>query len=99
MLLGSFSEHASVHSFLVLVCDVSLLEARLQKKLTVRPVYYMTTFYNRSQLASRTAIMYSGSQMGNAFGNLIAIGILKLDGYHGIAGWRWLFLIEGVISK
>ncbi|KAK3058605.1 hypothetical protein LTR09_000169 [Extremus antarcticus] len=60
--------------------------------------YYISMFYNRKQIAFRTAILYSGSQLGNAFGTLLAIGIMKLDGYHGIAGWRWLFLIEGIIT-
>lgn len=37
-------------------------------------------FYNRKQLAFRTAILYSGSQLGNAFGNLLALGIIEMDG-------------------
>lgn len=33
------------------------------------------------------------------FGGLIAAGVLgNLDGAHGIAGWRWLFIIEGTIT-
>lgn len=47
---------------------------------------------------SRAAVFYTGSQIGNAFGGLFAIGILKLDGKHGIAGWRWLFIVEGAIT-
>lgn len=31
-------------------------------------------------------------------GTLIARGILTLDGVHGIAGWRWLFIVEGVLT-
>ncbi|KAF4963185.1 hypothetical protein FSARC_8763 [Fusarium sarcochroum] len=61
-------------------------------------LYFLSMFYNRKQFALRTAILYSGSQFGNAFGTLLAIGILKLDGARGIAGWRWLFLIEGVLT-
>ncbi|TKA25060.1 hypothetical protein B0A50_06124 [Salinomyces thailandicus] len=60
--------------------------------------FYLSMFYNRKQIAFRTAILYSGSQLGNAFGTLFALGITKLDGHHGIEGWRWLFLIEGVMT-
>jgi MFS family permease len=53
-------------------------------------VFFLSLFYNRKQFALRTAILYSGSQLGNAFGGLFAIGILKLDGKHGLEGWRWV---------
>lgn len=39
-------------------------------------------------MALRTAILYSGSQIGNAFGGLFALAILKLGGKHGLEGWR-----------
>ena len=55
--------------------------------------YYLSMYYNRKQIAFRTAILYSGSQLGNAFGTLFAIGIIKLDGRSGLEGWRWLFLV------
>lgn len=60
--------------------------------------FYLSMFYTRKQIAFRTAILYSGSQLGNAFGTLLAIGITQLDGSHGLAGWRWLFLIEGILT-
>lgn len=53
-------------------------------------IFFLSLFYNRQQFAFRTAILYSGSQLGNAFGGLFAIAILNLDGAHGIAGWRWV---------
>jgi len=60
--------------------------------------YYLSMFYNRKQIAFRVAVLYSGSQLGNAFGTLLAIGILKLDGRYGLEGWRWLFIIEGALT-
>jgi MFS family permease len=53
-------------------------------------LYFLSMFYNRKQFAFRTAILYSGSQLGNAFGGLFAIAILNLDGRNGLAGWRWV---------
>jgi MFS family permease len=53
-------------------------------------LFYLSLFYNRRQYAFRVAMLYSGSQLGNAFGGLFAIGILTLDGVHGIEGWRWV---------
>lgn len=53
-------------------------------------LFFLSMFYNRSQFALRTAILYSGSQLGNAFGGLFAIAILNLEGAHGLEGWRWV---------
>lgn len=50
-------------------------------------------------MALRTAILYSGSQVGNAFGGLFALAILQMHDTHGLEGWRWLFIVEGVISE
>ncbi|KAF8896934.1 putative pantothenate transporter [Mucidula mucida] len=61
-------------------------------------LHYLSTFYNRRQYTTRVALLYSGSQLGNAFGGLFAIAILKADGQHGLEGWRWLFIIEGAAT-
>ncbi|KAJ5481266.1 hypothetical protein N7475_000078 [Penicillium sp. IBT 31633x] len=55
--------------------------------------------YTRQELSHRIAWFYSGSSLANAFGGLIGAGVLgNLDGVHGIAGWRWVFIIEGSIT-
>lgn len=60
--------------------------------------FYLSCWYTKKQIAFRTALLYAGSQLGNAFGALLAIGILKLGGTHGLAGWRWLFIVEGIAT-
>ncbi|KAH8655456.1 major facilitator superfamily domain-containing protein [Xylariales sp. PMI_506] len=56
----------------------------------------MSSWYLPSEMAPRVAIMYCGNTVANGFGGLIAAGILsRLDGAGGVAGWRWLYIIEG----
>ncbi|KAK4540662.1 hypothetical protein LTR36_008993 [Oleoguttula mirabilis] len=58
-------------------------------------IYYLSAWYTKKELGKRFAGLYIAQQVGNAFGGLFAAAILTLDGKHGIAGWRWLFIIEG----
>ncbi|WOO85797.1 putative transporter [Vanrija pseudolonga] len=58
-------------------------------------IYLLSAWYTKNELGKRIGGLYVGQQVGNAFGGLIAAGCLKMDGLHGIRGWRWLFIIEG----
>ncbi|KIW69081.1 hypothetical protein PV04_04979 [Phialophora macrospora] len=61
--------------------------------------YVLSCWYTRKELALRTAILYSGLVLATAFSGLIAAGIFAgLDGAAGLAGWRWLFIIESSAS-
>ncbi|KAL2813427.1 major facilitator superfamily domain-containing protein [Aspergillus granulosus] len=62
-------------------------------------VMLMSSWYTRQELSYRIAWFYAGSSLANAFGGLIGAGVLSnLHMSHGISGWRWLFIIEGVIT-
>ncbi|KAL3424029.1 pantothenate transporter liz1 [Phlyctema vagabunda] len=62
-------------------------------------LYYLSCWYTRKELGLRTAILYSGALISGAFSGLIAAGITKnLNGAKGLLAWRWLFIIEGVIT-
>lgn len=53
-------------------------------------------WYKSYELGKRFAIFYTAAVLSGAFGGLLAGAITgHLDGAHGIAGWRWLFIIEG----
>ncbi|KAI5480105.1 hypothetical protein MNV49_001765 [Pseudohyphozyma bogoriensis] len=88
---------AAVHNFTgLIICRVVL--GVVEAAFFPGALYLLSTFYSKRQMASRTAALYCGSQIGNAFGGLFAILLLKLDGVHGITGWRWLFIIEGALT-
>lgn len=36
--------------------------------------------------------------MMSGFSNLMGYGITKLDGVNGLAAWRWIFIIFGVVT-
>ncbi|KAJ7695351.1 major facilitator superfamily domain-containing protein [Mycena rosella] len=59
--------------------------------------FYLSSWYKRHELAKRYSIYYTATAISGAFSGLLAGVIIKhLDGARGMAGWRWLLLIEGV---
>ncbi|POR37660.1 Uncharacterized protein TPAR_02147 [Tolypocladium paradoxum] len=62
-------------------------------------VYLLSIFYTRKEVATRIAILYTGNILATAFAGLIAAGIFYgMDGTAGIAGWKWLFILQGVVT-
>ncbi|KAH9946732.1 MFS general substrate transporter [Amylocystis lapponica] len=61
-------------------------------------VYWMSCWYPRPMQGRRFAILYSSVSLTGAFGGLLATAIHALNGTHGIAGWRWIFIVEGCIT-
>jgi len=43
------------------------------------------------------AVFYVAASLAGAFSGLLAYGIQQLNGRSGLAGWQWIFLIEGLI--
>ncbi|ORY26022.1 MFS transporter [Naematelia encephala] len=62
--------------------------------------FYLSSWYRRYELASRFSLYYTATAVSGAFSGLLAGLITRhLDGARGIAGWRWLFIIEGCGSS
>ncbi|KAF2204897.1 pantothenate transporter liz1 [Delitschia confertaspora ATCC 74209] len=62
-------------------------------------LFYLSSWYTRKELGLRTAVLYSGSLVSGAFGGLVTAGITSnMDGTRGLRAWRWVFIIEGVIT-
>ncbi|KAG1768868.1 MFS general substrate transporter [Suillus occidentalis] len=62
-------------------------------------VFLISKWYMRGEIGSRLAILYCGNMISNAFGALIASGVLAdMDGVRAKAAWRWLFYIEGILT-
>jgi MFS family permease len=62
-------------------------------------VYLLSIFYTRKEVATRIAILYTGNILATAFAGLIAAGIFHgLDDVAGLAGWKWLFILQGAVT-
>ncbi|KIV98099.1 hypothetical protein PV10_01785 [Exophiala mesophila] len=81
-----------------------LIAVRIMLGVTEAPffpgaIFLMSSWYTRQELTKRIAWFYGGVALANMFGGLIAAGVLgNMEGAMGIAGWRWLFIINGSIT-
>ena len=57
---------------------------------------YLCFWYKPEERATRMAIFASSVAVSGAFGGLLATGISFLNGHAGLAGWQWLFILEGI---
>lgn len=56
-------------------------------------------WYKPDELAKRASIFYSASFAANMFSGYLQAGVYKgMNGLHGLGGWRWLFIMCGVIT-
>ncbi|KAJ9114534.1 hypothetical protein QFC20_001407 [Naganishia adeliensis] len=62
-------------------------------------LFLLSKWYTKKEIALRYTILYSGNLISNAFGSLVAAGVLNnMQGVAGHAAWRWLFFIEGALT-
>lgn len=59
---------------------------------------FLCNWYTREELGIRIAYLFIASALSGAFGGLIAFGILYMNGVGGWPGWRWLYVLEGIIT-
>ncbi|KAI9930667.1 hypothetical protein ASPWEDRAFT_50878 [Aspergillus wentii DTO 134E9] len=61
--------------------------------------YLLGSWYTPQELGKRAMIFWLAGSIGTLFsGFLQAAAYTNLDGVHGRAGWRWLFIIDGIIT-
>ncbi|OAL21030.1 hypothetical protein AYO22_08314 [Fonsecaea multimorphosa] len=61
-------------------------------------IYLMTMFYKRHEFQWRLNIFYGASLVTGAFSGLLAYAIAKMNGISGYSGWRWILILEGLIT-
>ena len=62
-------------------------------------ILYLTYWYPAHRRARMVAVFMSGVAIAGVVGGPLSGWIMKaFDGEHGLSGWQWLFLLEGIPS-
>ncbi|EAU92674.2 hypothetical protein CC1G_01719 [Coprinopsis cinerea okayama7 len=97
MLLWGTTLHGIVKDFgglLALRLLLGLTEAGLYPGV----VFYISSWYKRSETGFKVAIFFSSATVAGAFSGLLAAAIAKMDGIGGRPGWAWIFILEGLAT-
>jgi len=60
--------------------------------------YLIGMWYKRSEAQRRYSFFFASTTLAGAFGGLLASAIGKMQGMRGYNGWRWIFILEGVLT-
>ncbi|KAJ5394801.1 Major facilitator superfamily domain general substrate transporter [Penicillium crustosum] len=61
-------------------------------------VYLLSTWYPRYGLQKRNSAFFLIGSVASGFGGILAYGLSQMDGLGGLSGWRWIFIIEGLLT-
>ncbi|KAA8649960.1 hypothetical protein EYZ11_000973 [Aspergillus tanneri] len=60
--------------------------------------YLMSMYYKRHDFQKRFSLLWVAGLVAGAFGGLLAYALYHMHGLGGYSGWRWIFIIEGLLS-
>ncbi|KAF2786621.1 high affinity nicotinic acid plasma membrane permease-like protein [Melanomma pulvis-pyrius CBS 109.77] len=60
--------------------------------------YYLTLFYPPSRTGKRIGRYFTAAQVSAAVVGLVSAGFQKMDGLGGLVGFRWMFLLYGLVG-
>ncbi|KAI1416894.1 putative allantoate permease [Hypoxylon sp. FL1857] len=61
-------------------------------------LYLISFWYKRQDAQKRFTVFLCSVIVASAFGGLLASAIAKMDGIRGISDWRWIFILEGILT-
>ena len=60
-------------------------------------IFYLTYWYGQRRMAGVMAVVMLAGPIGGAFGSPLSAWLMTgLSGVHGLAGWQWMFIVEGL---
>jgi len=61
-------------------------------------ILYITYWFPASERGRALGMFYFGFPIALTLGSPLSGGLLGLDGLAGLAGWQWMFLVEGLLA-
>jgi MFS family permease len=62
-------------------------------------IYYLTQWFPQSARARAIGLFYFGAPLAFIFGAPLSGLLIDMHGIAGLAGWKWLFLVEGTLAS
>ena len=60
-------------------------------------IYYLSCWYGPQRMARAIAIVFLAGPIGGIVGGPVSAWLVtSLAGHGGLAGWQWMFLVEGL---
>ncbi|KAI1759338.1 major facilitator superfamily domain-containing protein [Hypoxylon sp. FL1150] len=60
--------------------------------------YLISFWYKKEEAQKRFSIYWSSTIFAGAFGGLLASAIANMNGIQGLSSWRWIFILEGIVT-
>ncbi|EFY87332.1 allantoate permease, putative [Metarhizium acridum CQMa 102] len=60
--------------------------------------YLISFWYKRDESQKRFTVYFCSVILASAFGGLLASAIANMDGVRGKSNWRWIFILEGILT-
>lgn len=80
------------------IMAIRFFQALFEASTFVGTHYILGSWYTKEELGKRSGIFTASGLAGTMIGGFIQTGIHKsLNGRHGLSGWRWLFIIDGLL--
>lgn len=81
------------------LCVIRFVQALFESSTFTGVHLILSRWYKEEELTKRSAIFTSSGLIGNIFSSTMQAAIhTSLDGKNGLSGWRWLFIIDFVIT-
>ncbi|KAI0594065.1 major facilitator superfamily domain-containing protein [Biscogniauxia sp. FL1348] len=77
---------------------VRFLMGIFEASLPAGATYMISMYYTKREASVRFAWFFNFALAGPLFSGLLAYAIVKLEGTGGYEGWRWIFIIEGLMT-